>query len=228
MWLKELIKKKIYKERYSSETFIEFLKAGGAKIGSNTKILDPKTQSFDYGNRMLLEIGDNVLFTSGCTVLAHDYSYSVSTYAYGKLCQIRMKTKVGNNVFIGMHSIILMGAEIGDNVIIGAGSVVHGKVESNSVYAGNPARKINTLESYTERNMTRLKDSALLWATAFIDAFGKVPEISEMGFYRWMFFEKTEENMKKYYREEDQFYEYYKKTPQIYTSVEDLLREERV
>ena len=31
------------------------------------------------------------------------------------------------------------------------GSIVSGKIESNSVYAGNPARKIMTLEEYYEK-----------------------------------------------------------------------------
>ena len=38
------------------------------------------------------------------------------------------------------------GAQIGDNVIIGAGSVVRGKVESNSILIGNPAIKISDLD----------------------------------------------------------------------------------
>ena len=36
----------------------------------------------------------------------------------------------------------------GNNVIIGAGSVVKGNVESNSVYAGVPARKIMDYDKY--------------------------------------------------------------------------------
>ena len=35
-------------------------------------------------------------------------------------------TTIGDNVFIGVNSTILMGAQIGNNVIIGAGSVVGG------------------------------------------------------------------------------------------------------
>lgn len=35
---------------------------------------------------------------------------------------------------------MLAGTVIEDNVIIGAGAVVSGKVEKNSVYAGNPAK----------------------------------------------------------------------------------------
>lgn len=222
MWLKELIKKIIYKERYSSETFVEFLKSGGAKIGNNVIILDPRKTVIDYGNRMLIEIGDNVLVTAGCTILAHDYSYSVSRYAYGKMPQVTKRTKIGNNVFLGMNSIVLMGAEIGNNVIIGAGSVVHGVIESDSIYAGNPARKISSLEDYTNKNLEKQIDSAVLWANSFVEAYGRIPTIVEMGFYKWMFFEKTDENMRKYYLG-DPFFEYYLKMPKMFNSVDELI-----
>lgn len=55
--------------------------------------------------------------------------------------------KIGNNVLIGIGTIILDHAEIGSNCIIGAGSVVPagGKVESRSLYMGNPARKIKDI-----------------------------------------------------------------------------------
>lgn len=227
MWLKELIKKMIYKERYSSETLITFLKLGGAKIGTNVIILDPRKTIIDYGNRMLIEIGNNVLITSGCTVLAHDYSYSVSRYAYDKMPQIIKKTKIGNNVFLGMNSIVLMGAEIGDNVIIGAGSIVHGKIESDSVYAGNPAKKICSLEEYTNKNLNRQLESALVWANSFIEAFGRIPTIGEMGFYRWMFIEKNDKNMQKYYNG-DPFLEKYRKMPQLYETVEEMLNDKTI
>ena len=61
-------------------------------------------------------------------------------------------TTIGNNVFVGMRSIILMGVEIGDNVIVGAGSVVAGKIPSNCVCAGNPAKVICTLDQHKEKN----------------------------------------------------------------------------
>ena len=44
--------------------------------------------------------------------------------------------EIGDNVFIGMNTIIERNVKIGTNVVIGAGSVVTKDCESNSVYAG--------------------------------------------------------------------------------------------
>lgn len=41
---------------------------------------------------------------------------------------------IGKNVWIGANSVILRNTEIGDNVVIGAGSIVKGKVPSNTVF----------------------------------------------------------------------------------------------
>jgi len=49
---------------------------------------------------------------------------------------------IGNNVLIGANVFICPGAEIGDNVVVGANSVVTGKLRSNGVYGGVPAKLI--------------------------------------------------------------------------------------
>ena len=46
---------------------------------------------------------------------------------------------IGNNVWIGINSIILKGTTIGNNCVISAGSVVKGNYPSDSIIAGNPA-----------------------------------------------------------------------------------------
>jgi serine O-acetyltransferase len=53
--------------------------------------------------------------------------------------------KIGNNVTIFAGAKILGNVKVGDNSVIGANSVVLENVDSNSVYAGVPARKIKTL-----------------------------------------------------------------------------------
>jgi len=47
---------------------------------------------------------------------------------------------LGNNVWVGAHSIILPGVTIGSNSVIGAGSVVTRDIPSRSVACGNPAK----------------------------------------------------------------------------------------
>ena len=49
---------------------------------------------------------------------------------------------IGNDVWIGMYSLILSGVTIGDGAVIGAGSVVSKDVESYDIVAGNPLKSI--------------------------------------------------------------------------------------
>ncbi|NNF98289.1 MAG: acyltransferase [Desulfobacteraceae bacterium] len=56
--------------------------------------------------------------------------------------------RIGNNVWIGMNSVILPGVIIGNNVMIGANSVVTDEVGSNLIVAGNPLRIIREKEPY--------------------------------------------------------------------------------
>lgn len=55
--------------------------------------------------------------------------------------------KIGNNVLVGMGSIIMDDAEIGDNSIIGAGAVVTAGtvVPKNSLVLGTPAKVVKEL-----------------------------------------------------------------------------------
>ena len=97
--------------------------------------------------------------------------------------------KVGNNCcFFGSSSIFvddgsLQYISIGDNVIIGAGSVVSGKVESNSVYAGNPAKKICSLEEHKNKLAKRFPKSAAAYAKGFQTTHGRIPTNEEMVIY---------------------------------------------
>jgi len=50
------------------------------------------------------------------------------------------KTKIGNDVWIGMDSFILPGVSIGDGSVIGARTVVSNDVDPYSIFVGNPGR----------------------------------------------------------------------------------------
>ena len=51
---------------------------------------------------------------------------------------------IGNHVWVGKDVAILKGVSIGDGAVIGMKSVVTNDVDSSSLYAGIPARKIKT------------------------------------------------------------------------------------
>ena len=177
-----MIKRIIYGEKYSSETYIASLKRKGYKIGDRCTFYNPQSTVLD-STPYMLEIGNDVKITAGVNILCHDASVFVLDRAgegYYSAPAVFGKTIIGNNVFIGRNAIILKGTKIGDNVIIGAGSVVVGNIESDSVYAGNPARRISTLHDFNEKCAKRCVSSAKEYALSLQSSLGRVPDISEM------------------------------------------------
>lgn len=94
-------------------------------------------------------IGNNVKIGGGVCIYDSDF------HALDPLLRINPKTDfvnkikkpviIGNNVFVGAHSLVLKGVTIGENAIIGAGSVVTKSVPANQIWAGNPAIFIRNL-----------------------------------------------------------------------------------
>ncbi|MCQ2548471.1 MAG: acyltransferase [Lachnospiraceae bacterium] len=197
--MKQIINKLIFPNTHSSEAYVGYLRKNGVTIGKRTWFVRPKTNSIDVQRGIFVKIGDDVCITEGVKVLAHDWSYSVLANYYKKAPGRQRCTIIGNNVFIGNGSIILMGANIGDNVIIGAGSVVSGQVESNSVYAGNPARKIYTLDQYYEKLSKDFETSAACYFNRYREVYGQYPRLENVGLYATLFVEKSDSNMKKYF-----------------------------
>lgn len=186
-FIKEQIKKMIFKEKYSSESYINFLRKKGATIGKNCIIYYPRNTNIDYQNTFMIDIGDNVKIADGVRILTHDFSLSVIANVYGEIIGSVRKVHIGNNVFIGMGATILAGAFIEDNVIIGAGAVVSGKCEANSVYAGNPARKIESIdELYKKRKRNEVKFATEL-AKTFYDKTGNLPTAQILREYAMLF-----------------------------------------
>ena len=126
----------------------------------------------------MIRIGENVRITSGCKILSHDYSYSVIAAYNGHVLGGVGYVEIGNNVFIGMNSIILKDTTIGNNVIIGAGSVVSGVLEDNSIYAGVPAKKIMSLEQYYKKKKDNILKSCQQIYDRYFEKYGKAPEKS--------------------------------------------------
>lgn len=130
---------------------IKYWRSRGAVIGKNCKIdVRANLGSEPY----LIKMGDNVRLTAGVDIYTHD----------GGLWVVRRLNKdyedadlfgrviIGNNVHIGSNASIMPGVKIGNNCIIGVGAVVTKDVPDNSVVAGVPARVIESVDEYIEKN----------------------------------------------------------------------------
>lgn len=132
----------------------------GMRVGSNTLFVGmQKFGSEPY----LIDIGRDCLITDGVRFITHDGSIQVPLIAAGQsFSDVYSKSStfgriiVGDNVFIGVNSVILPGTVIGDNCIVAAGSIVKGVYESSSVLGGNPAKRLSSVEDYFAKNSARI------------------------------------------------------------------------
>ena len=165
--------------RRCSSTFIDYLRKQGICIGEDVTFHDPTSTVVDVQNPHLITIGDHVNITRGVVILTHDYSWSVlkrMPNASGGIYGACGHVTIGNNVFIGVNTIITRGVTIGDNVIIGAGSVVTKDCLEEGVYAGSPAKKIMDLDAYLQKRRENQLQEAKNQALAYYARFGKRPE----------------------------------------------------
>lgn len=155
--------------------FTRILQNEGFDIGEGTLFYSPGTLAIDRERPWMLKIGKYCKITRGCTILTHDYSRSVLRRKFGIFVGEAAMTEIGDNVFIGVNSIILMGAKIGSNVIIGAGSVVTKNIPDNVVAAGNPAKIVCTLDDFFQRRKDRELTAAYSYFTSYFVKYGRYP-----------------------------------------------------
>lgn len=109
------------------------LKKAGIKIGRNVFI--GENVFFDELNLSGITIGDNSFVTRDVKVLSHFLNTKKFIFENGDV-------KIGENVFIGVGTIIAKPVKIGSNVIIGAGSIIVTDIPENCIAAGNPCKMI--------------------------------------------------------------------------------------
>lgn len=131
---------------------VKYAKSIGVKVGENCEFYKDIT----WGSEpFLIEIGNNVRITKGCSFITHDGGAwvlrNLKKNKNDEKIDVFGKIKIGNNVHIGLNSIIMPGVTIGDNCIIGAGAIVTKNVADNSIMVGIPAKKIETIDEYYEK-----------------------------------------------------------------------------
>lgn len=136
---------------------VGLLKKIGMKIGENTRI----SMNVIIRNPANIEIGHNVSIQENCFLsgynrikigndvsIAHGVSVLTSSHETDGVGIIKNKkllsepVEIGNNVWIGMKSSVLMGVSIGDGSVIGAHSLVTKSIDSNAVAFGVPAKVV--------------------------------------------------------------------------------------
>jgi acetyltransferase-like isoleucine patch superfamily enzyme len=183
-----IIRRLLYPNRYNSTVYVNYLKKKGCDIGEGTYFFDPINTNIDVSRIGLLKIGKYCKITSGVHILTHDYSRSVIRLKYKQIINGAKFTSIGENVFIGLRSIILPGVTIGDNVVIAAGSVVVKDVPANSVIGGNPARVISTLDNFYEKREGSYIQEAQMFARNIRKIKNRNPNIDEMGDFFPLYF----------------------------------------
>lgn len=202
----------------------------GCLVGEGTYFFSPLDTQIDLSRPFLVEIGKYCKITSGVHILTHDYSRSVIRTKYKKILNSAKPTKIGDNVFIGIRTIILPGVTIGNNVIIGAGSVISRNVPDNVVVAGNPATIVMTIEKYYQNRNEKYLQEALSYAQRIKVMTGRTPTLREMGDFFPLYYKGKIEGLKDYGlnvrcngdNREDYYRSYLENTP-IFNSFDDFL-----
>ncbi len=124
----------------------------GMKVGKN---FNRQTGTrLDPSNCWLIEIGDDVIMGNKVQLIAHDFSLMHHT-GYARFGRIL----IGNRVFIGANSTILMNVHIGNDVIIGAGCLVNKDIPDGCVVAGVPAKVICKTSDYINEQQVLIQQS---------------------------------------------------------------------
>lgn len=122
-----------------------FFRKHGVTVGENCVILSNISSSESY----LISIGNNVTISNDVQIITHDNSIDK---VLDDVSDIFGAVSIGNDCFIGAHSLILCGITLADRIIVGSGSVVTKSfTESGIIIAGNPAQKIGTWSEFAKK-----------------------------------------------------------------------------
>ena len=137
---------------YIKHDAVSYARHLGVRVGEKCKILtDPQIA---FGTEpWLIKLGNHVEVTYGAQFLSHEGGVWCIRGIDQKCEKMDYfaPTVVGDNVMIGVHSLIMPGVHIGNNVIIAGHCVVTKDIPDGMVACGVPARVIMTTEEYAEK-----------------------------------------------------------------------------
>lgn len=98
--------------------------------------------SIAQGASISLGLHPSRTFVSSSPVFFSTYKQCGTTFSDGSYFDEMKKTKIGNDVWIGVNAVIMDGIAVGDGAIIGAGAIVTKDVPPYAIMGGNPAHII--------------------------------------------------------------------------------------
>lgn len=138
--------KKLFKKKPHCKLLGEHIEIGDSRLDKQTEVGD-----YSYvGNHCFVtktQIGRYVSIANFVTIGAGEHDLddiSTSAWFYDDPLAVlrRGECVIGNDVWIGVDSIIRRGVKIGNGAVVGANSFVNHDVPDFAIVAGNPARLI--------------------------------------------------------------------------------------
>lgn len=125
---------------------VEYARKIGVSVGNECRIYTHQFGSEPF----LIKIGNKVTITSGVKFITHDGTTWLMEDKKGRRYYYQ-RIEIGDNVFVGVNSIIMPGVKVENNVIVAAGSVVTKSIPSGVIVAGVPAKIIGSYDAIKDR-----------------------------------------------------------------------------
>lgn len=89
-----------------------------------------------------LSIGGNTLIGAYCYLLTNQHNIASRDTPIRDQGYLRGPLKIGDDVWIGAHSVLMPNVTVGSGAVIGAGAIINRDIPEFEIWAGVPARKI--------------------------------------------------------------------------------------
>lgn len=186
-FIKKIIRKLLHGYRVDSQSYINYLRSKGMKIGDNVHFVAPTQTVIDVTRPWMISIGNNVTITQGVTIITHGFDWIVLKNVYGAILGSAGGVKISDNVFIGINSTILKGVTIGNNVIIGANSLVTKNIPDNVVASGNPCKILMSLDDYYKKRCAAQIGEDTELVRMYRECYGREPDEGALHEFFWLF-----------------------------------------
>ncbi|MFN0010116.1 MAG: acyltransferase [Phycisphaerales bacterium] len=89
----------------------------------------------------LIEVGNDTMIGPGCYITDHDHGTALGQKMHEQPL-VSVPTRIGRDVWLGAHAVVLKGVTIGDGAIVAACTVVTRDVAAGAIVAGSPVRML--------------------------------------------------------------------------------------